>query len=630
MKSAVRLSFVVVAIASLAACDDTPYGGGEANNGANDKPASDRPQDELFKFDRAMITGARGLKCGESDSSLSVGFVLLDQNEESLWPGDTVGVDDDSVDGVEVTVGSGAVGSARGPELLRCPTQCVDGADCEREGGRFCSDGFCSTDPETTAAEAHAVCSIAGLDRCGPLRDGDPESLLQTEPFSVCRQACAEDAECGAGRGCIEGADGGYCAVAAVGASCVDDSDCAAGSCVETRDGPGIAQVCQESTTVSLEGELRFDVVPETVNLAIVMDDSGSLFGRGVVEGDRTVRLDRATDPDLYRIAAMKALLLNLRGGPYGDRVQVAVWSFRTQGPGGNGPDGVRLRTGVTDDPTEDGFASLEDSAPTARVMDQLSQTSDYGRSNVFDGVEVAARNLVATGRTGATLLVFTDGPDDSFTVNPGEAPDAQLAARAQALDRAIEAVQESEARIVIVHLDSGIGADGLAASAPDALNVRPHLLDAGAPDPSTTTPESPVKPAATICTRRTRGRSRPCSPGSNTRWREVGGLSSRLRTQTRSHPARIGSAPSSSSRSASEPRPSPSTHWGIVRRTGYSRPTTTDSSSGPADYLPGQGEPGRHSNPSTGKHYTRADARRTEVGQGTYPVPWPVFAANL
>lgn len=477
--NALLLAFLLAT--SLLACEDTGYSGTEGdlageNNGVDNGPSrnNDGRTNDLVKFDRALITGARGLQCGQTDSSISVGFVLLDQKGEALWPGDEVGLESARVSEVEVSVSSASLGAREPGELFRCPSACRVEADCAEQAGRFCVDGFCVRNQDTSAEEVHGFCQAVGFDRCGGVSDGDPEALLEPYPsMSFCRVACVDDDECGSDLRCIQGETGGLCAVEAPSVACVDDSECVSGTCTPVDDGFSPSSVCREPAAVELEGELSFEPVSDDSTLAIVMDNSGSLFGRGVTEEDRTVRLDRATDPDLFRIATTKALLLNLGNSLHAEKYRVGLWSFR-----GQGPDGVRQRTGSPGDPAS-AFGPVDGvRTPAFVALDDLSYDGDYGRSNVFAGLEEAALGLEAAGRQNATILLFTDGPDDSFVAADASDRGAQRTERAAALDRALDAVDVAGARVVVVHLDSGIGADGLAVSGTDFTNAAPFAVD--------------------------------------------------------------------------------------------------------------------------------------------------------
>jgi hypothetical protein len=205
-----------------------------------------------------------------------------------------------------------------------------------------------------------------------------------------------------------------------------------------------------------------------------------------VVEDDREVKISRASDPDLFRIASAKAFLLNLGSKSYQENTGISLWSFR-----GESEVGVKPLTGRIDiDPVNPYVGNF---TVARSALDQLSNDSDYGRSNVFQAIKRVSENMIAlcgSNPNCATLsdirdtsvVVFTDGPDDSVTITPGATDDErQLGVQRwqDNLTSAIETATNAKTKVFIIHLDAEIGSDGLAGLTPDPANPVPYPRDA-------------------------------------------------------------------------------------------------------------------------------------------------------
>jgi hypothetical protein len=376
--------------------------------------------------------------------------------------------------------------------LVRCPSACSVETDCSNQAGRFCVDGFCLDVQEGGSPDE--ACWAYGYEVCRPYsaENGDAlgRSFETSEPVSFCRTSCADDSECGDGA-CVDLGDGGYCSFNLLGEFCTAPSDCGAGfTCTAIIGDASSRKFCEKTTNLDVVvGSLDFlsPLPPDGRNeafraVAMVMDNSGSLFGRGVAESDRTVKQSRATDPDSFRLAAAKAFILNLNNKGFSQNTVVSVWSFK-----GTSSVGVKPLTGLTDqDPVKPYVSDLGPRGPVSRALDGLNSAGDYGRSNVFVAIKTVAQNLTDNKIDPSvrlpTIIVFTDGPDDSVEWTPAAGNDdlRQQDARWDAnLEAAVSAATSAGAQVFIIHLDAGIGPDGVGVLAPDPLNVRPYPIDA-------------------------------------------------------------------------------------------------------------------------------------------------------
>lgn len=456
---------------------------------------------EVRKFDRVESGGVAAAvsACQVDDSQVELRFVLLDQEGRVIRPGDRLETEQVDVGttfrAADVTLETGRIYPTSQKALVSCPAACQTESDCSNQTGRNCVNNYClpTLDPEQNP---HEACYAYGYDLCTPFNQEEGGDVLgrpfdTSENVSFCRTSCATDAECGDGR-CAEDGDGTrYCTFNLVGDFCDSSGQCDAGFACEPIDGDLMnRKFCTRNTLV--------EVIPSSLDfvsplppdgraeafraIALVMDNSGSLFGRGVAENDRTVKLDRATDPDLFRIAAAKAFLLNLENKEFSQNAVVSVWSYR-----GSSDVGVKALTGVTDvDPVKPYVSNLQPAGPAHRALDQLSQAGDYGRSNVFIAVQTVAQNLtdnnIDPGVRHPTIIIFTDGPDDSVEWTPaaGDEQLAQQRARWDAnLEAAVTAARSAGAEVFVIHLDTGIGPKGVSVLGPDPANAHPYPLDA-------------------------------------------------------------------------------------------------------------------------------------------------------
>ncbi len=455
---------------------------------------------DIRKYDRVAASGVTNVNaCLDDDSRAELRFVLLDQENNVIRPGDqlsTVTVEAASFNSNNVSLEQGRLYSVSPKGLLLCAQQCADGAGCDV--GLECFDGFCLKTSEDSPADA---CLTAGMDQCQPYRSEIDalDGFLGTEKVSLCRSTCAADADCPSGS-CVASPEGAmYCALSDIGDFCTTRNQCQSGfECLPIegdRGGPGGTErkFCTRETTLQVaNGSMAFVSPPaQGVNeapraIALVMDNSGSLFGRGVVEDDRTVKLNRATDPDLFRIASGKAFLLNLNSKSYRQNTGISVWSFR-----GESELGVKPLTGRIDVSPVNPYVGNFDVARTS--LDRLSSDSDFGRSNVFQAVTVVSQNMIdlcndnpncqtLSDLRDTSIVLFTDGPDDSVTITPGaDEAERQLGReRWQAnLDEAVAVAQAAGTKVFIIHLDRGVGPDGLETMAADPANAVPALRDA-------------------------------------------------------------------------------------------------------------------------------------------------------
>jgi hypothetical protein len=294
-----------------------------------------------------------------------------------------------------------------------------------------------------------------------------------------CRKACAGNSDCASGT-CVPDTDGDYCAIAVGGDYCETASDCPGGFGCEEFDGTDVKFCTRDTTVQPIRGSLDF-ISPDTTApraIALVMDNSGSLFGKGVTEADGIVVGDRATDKFQKRIAAAKAFLINLKNKAYKENTVLALWSFT-----GESQLSVVPQTGNIDaSPVKPYVLSVD---VVRNAVQDLALESNFGRSNVYDALTVVAENMTEiklVPSRKATIILFTDGPDDSVTTFD-QATEADIeAARERARNKfqgALDALEEAGAEVIIIHLDHGIGPEGLAKLAPDPINVMPVPRDA-------------------------------------------------------------------------------------------------------------------------------------------------------
>ena len=469
----------LVCLIAIPACSDDEAGAPSTRGLKN--PDRDPDPSLIVRFDKLEAINARPAACSSPDR-VQFDFVVLDSDRLSLWPGDVVD-ENDAVRDLQLSVAEGQVSAASPAALIRCPTACESEADCSNQAGRYCSAGWCASTPDAEPSARHAACLAAGLDTCRSLTTDDPLDVAfaaAASEVAFCRTGCATDGDCTDGDRCLQDDAGeSYCSLSAPGPYCDDDSGCATGYACETFDAPTRRKACVRQLDVAVvEDSVEFHAPPDREVIALVMDNSGSLFGRGVTEDDRTVRLDRATDPDLFRIAAAKGFVLHHAARPSAQGDLMSVWSFQ-----GTTDAGVTPLTGLIDGPVVQPYVdNLDPAGPVHIALDRLSQSGDYARSNVFTAIRTVATNLqetgVADGR--ATLIVFTDGPDDSVTYDPAAAASQEDAAAVwrSNLTLAVSSAREANARVIVLHLDSGIGPDGVSTLAPDDRNAVPFPRD--------------------------------------------------------------------------------------------------------------------------------------------------------
>lgn len=457
---------------------------------------------EIRKFDRVESGGiaAAANACQVDDSRVELRFVLLDQEGNVIRPNDRLETEQVQIGSTfrasDVTLETGRLYSTSEKALVPCPASCQTEADCSNQAGRFCVNNYCLP-TQDAEQNPHETCWGYGYELCKPYNQeqgGDVlgRSFETSENVSFCRASCTGDDDCGDGRCVDDGTGQSYCTFNLVGDYCDSSGQCEAGFACEPIDGdPMGRKFCTRTTNVEVIASSLDFISPTTSSdgrneafraVAMVMDNSGSLFGRGVLESDRTVKLDRATDPDLFRIAAAKAFLLNLENKSFSQNTVVSVWSYR-----GTSDVGVKALTGITDQvPVKPYVSDLRPAGPAHRALDQLSQAGDFGRSNVFIAVQTVAQNLtdnnIDPNVRRPTIILFTDGPDDSVEWTPaaGNEQLAQQQARWDAnLEAAITAANGAGAEVFVIHLDSGIGPDGVSVLGPDPGNVHPYALDA-------------------------------------------------------------------------------------------------------------------------------------------------------
>lgn len=420
------------------------------------------------KFDRVASPGfGKVTACQEDDTNTELRFMLLDQSGDTIVPGallESTAIDSGSyapftADDVNVT--EGRLYSTSPKALVRCDENYVGEPD---------GDG--NIPPQFD-------CVTAGLDLCQPIGPDDDLGIDFTAGSGFCRASCGGDADCPSGK-CVTDADGNYCAIKIPSDICEDTGDCASGFGCEEFEGADVKLCTRDTTIQTIRGSLDFISPPADAPraIAIVMDNSGSLFGKGVSDQDSTVVSDRATDRIKNRIAAAKAFLINLKNKSYKENTVLALWSFT-----GESQLSVRAETGSIDsDPVKPYVLSVD---VVRNALQDLALESNFGRSNVYDALTVVAENMndiqLVPSRQ-ATIILFTDGPDDSVTTFEG-ADEADISAardRARAkYEGALDALETAGAQVIIVHLDHGIGPDGLAALAPDPINAMPVPRDA-------------------------------------------------------------------------------------------------------------------------------------------------------
>jgi hypothetical protein len=451
---------------------------------------------DIRKFDGIDSSGVANVSaCAGDDGRAKLRFVVLDQSGEVIRPNDQlegVTVNASSFNAGSVSISSGRLYPVTAKELVRCAAPCQADRDCESQLGKICMEGFCVENPEQ---DPDAACLPAGLDVCRPYDAGSDElgnryQLTGSNAVSFCRASCASDDECGGGS-CVQDAGGNYCSLGLRGEFCSGNAECPPGFNCEAIEGDGDGRsFCTLDTTVRATGALEF-ASPQPVGaneqpiaVALVMDNSGSLFGRGVVEDDKTVRSTRATDPTEFRLAAARTFLLNLRRKQFAQNAVVSAWSFRGESDLGVTP----LFGDIASIPPNPYTARFGQASPTQTpdqvAISDLSRAGDFGRSPVYEAVRVVSQNMIdlgVSGRRAPFIVLFTDGPDDTAIITEGgdEAQrDAALRSWRQRLDEAASVVQEAGARLFIVHLDTGLSADGVAALSPDPLNAAAYGRD--------------------------------------------------------------------------------------------------------------------------------------------------------
>lgn len=439
---------------------------------------------DIRKYDRVVSGGVTNASmCTEDDGRVKLRFVVLDQAGEVIRPGDSLETGDVSASSMNVSLEQGRLYPVTTKELVRCPSPCGSDSDCSEQLGKLCQDGFCV---ENLEQDPNASCSPAGLDQCQPYDPntddlGDSYNLTGGRQVSFCRLACTSDAECNGGT-CMEGR---YCSLNLRGEFCTSNTECPPGFNCESIEGDGDGRsFCTLDTAVQATGQLEFTgPMPNGPNeqpiaVALVLDNSGSLFGRGLVEDDKTVRSSRATDPTGYRQAAAQTFMINLARKQFAQNAIVSAWAFR-----GESDLGVKPLFGdiaaATPNPYTANFGSTQPQTSDLTAIAELARAGDFGRSPVYEALEVVAQNMIdlpnLVSRRQPYIVLFTDGPDDTALITEGATPAERELALQQwraRLDAAVDKVNEAGAKVYIVHLDTGLSAEGLAAVSPDTRNA--------------------------------------------------------------------------------------------------------------------------------------------------------------
>lgn len=418
---------------------------------------------DIRKFDRVRSPGLAHVdQCQDSATDSQLRFVMLDQTGLVIPPDaqlseGSLNTSTFTASNVEVTEGRLYTVNPKG--LVRCEVPDPDDED---------------VDPTAP----NVACAAAGLEVCAPFDAGSDElgEFAPQGEVSFCRPACATNGDCESGT-CV---DGSYCALAEAPRFCDSDADCPSGTgfTCEELEGNASQKLCTQDTTVEVKsGSLSF-ISPRTNEerraITLVMDNSGSLYGKGVVEDDSTVRAARATDLGNNRIAAAKLLTLSINSQPWRPSTVLSLWSFK-----GETSTGVRPLTGANGNPF------VLNPSVLSNALDTLRDDSNFGRSNVFIALREVAENTVDLGinaQRRGTVILFTDGPDDSVVVPEDASAEQREAAVAQweaNLEDAIDRLKEADLEVIIIHLDTGIGAAGLLELKPDPLNAVPFPRDA-------------------------------------------------------------------------------------------------------------------------------------------------------
>ncbi len=477
---------------------------------------------DIRKFDRAQASGVAQMQaCQGDDSEVELRFTLLDQESNVIRPGDqlaTTTVSTSTFRAEDIDFREGRLYSTTPRALVLCASPCEVNSDCPGSFAQNCINGFCVEDENGNGmldegeSTPHDACAPAGLTYCGAF---DEEVDQLGRPFqpqtgvSFCRASCDNDGDCGEDRTCVARmtcsisgiacTDGGdecddeetcentsYCSLGVQGDFCENNADCGSGFDCSPIDGDIDARnICERDTNIEVRpGSLEFESPLPDGNgteafraVSIVMDNSGSLFGRGVIEDDRTVRISRATDPNLVRIAAAKSFLDSLSSKSFKQNTVVSVWSFR-----GESNIGVRPLTGNIDAEIPNPYVANVELAKSA--LDNLGLGGEFGRSPVYEAIEASAKNFndLQINQRKKTIIVFTDGPDDSETITVGADSSERDVARSQweeNLNNAISQAQMADAEVFILHLDAGLNPDGLAQTAADPRNAVPYPRDA-------------------------------------------------------------------------------------------------------------------------------------------------------
>lgn len=324
---------------------------------------------------------------------------------------------------------------AHRPGLVACGQSCEVDADCQGTANPLCVNSVCSAGEDAMTPDALCAQSVGGA-CAGVLETGAGVSTL------FCAESCADE----------------ECLLSPSEFGCENDAQCQQPATCQPIAGPGFEdfQHCSQDIAPTVAETLTWRDPSEggAITLAMVMDDSGSLQGRGLTEGDSLLIPDRASDPNGHRLAAAKTALLGLGNSELAetDRLSVSLWAFR-----GDTTDGVRSLTGGVDGEPAD----LSSDGPLLDGFLNLIQDNLAGRSNIYQAIEVVAADMEAAARPGRrVILLFTDGPDDSIT---GSDRDDVLASEQAARERALAAAADAGAEVHIIHLDAAIGPEGLA-----------------------------------------------------------------------------------------------------------------------------------------------------------------------
>ena len=239
---------------------------------------------------------------------------------------------------------------------------------------------------------------------------------------------------------------------------------------------------CTQSATITASAptpDSLFGQPSQPPHIAIAIDNGGALAGLYPQDLDQRAHPDLATDPDQFRISAVRTLTSDMRRNPALQDARIALWSFDSLTPGENGAVALTGTTFARPSQPYQTLSNWTDDTPNV-----LNTLSPKGRSNVHDAIfaisdhfgflcEISAR--CDPQQRGLDLIILTDGPDDATT----DAPDQAQTLYQQRLQQALDTAAQFNVRVHIVHLDTGFSPELAATLEPDTHAFPPHPRNA-------------------------------------------------------------------------------------------------------------------------------------------------------